>query len=307
MATLLQTSNTIEFNSARISLGRPLPPPAEVLRENYSERRYRMAASLQTTLEIDQLLQLFLKELSPVIDLDGLQYLNELQSLQMLAGRKTSHSCGYRLITSQDHLGEIVFYRSTRFSDRDLEGIEVMLSTLISPLRNALLYRDALTASLTDPLTGAGNRIALVNTLAREISLSRRHQHPLSLLVLDIDKFKLINDRFGHSAGDRVLKQLVSTLKQVNRQTDLNFRYGGEEFVVLLNRTNADGALLIAERIRRRIEDTEIALEEQSVSITVSVGVTSFCDSDTHETLFNRADKALYIIKSAGGNKVIGL
>ncbi|MES3006174.1 MAG: GGDEF domain-containing protein [Pseudomonadota bacterium] len=307
MATLLQPSNTIDFNSARISLLKPLLPPVEIPRENYSERRYRMAASLQTTLEIEQLLQLFLKELSPLIDLDGLQYINEHKSLQLLAGRKASHSCGYRLITAQDHLGEIVFYRSTRFADRDLEGIEVMLSALICPLRNSLLYYDALTASLTDPLTGAGNRIALTNTLAREISLSRRHQHALSLLVLDIDKFKLINDHYGHSAGDKVLKQLVSTLKQVNRQTDLSFRYGGEEFVVLLNRTNAEGALVIAERIRRRIEDTEIALEELSVRITVSVGVTSFCESDTPETLFNRADKALYLIKSAGGNKVIGL
>ncbi|MDO9317590.1 MAG: GGDEF domain-containing protein [Gammaproteobacteria bacterium] len=307
MATLLQPSNTIDFNSARISLSRPLPPPIEALRENYGERRYRMAASLQTTLEIEQLLQLFLKELSPAVELDGLQYLNDHKTLQFLAGCKASHSCGYRLITALDHLGEIVFYRSTRFSDRDLEGIEVMLSALICPLRNALLYHEALTASLTDPLTGAGNRIALTNTLAREISLSRRHQHALSLLVLDIDKFKLINDRYGHSVGDTVLKQIVRTLKQVNRQTDLSFRYGGEEFVVLLNRTNAEGALIIAERIRRTIADTEIALEEQSVRITVSVGVTTFCDSDSPETLFNRADKALYLIKSAGGNKVIGL
>lgn len=308
MATLLQPSNTIDFNSARISLSRPLPPPPiEVSRENFSERRYRMAASLQTTLEIEQLLQLFLKELSPAVELDGLQYLNDHKSLQFLAGRKASHSCGYRLITAQDHLGEIVFYRSTRFSDKDLEGIEVMLSALICPLRNALLYHDALTASLTDPLTGAGNRIALTNTLAREISLSRRHQNALSLLVLDIDKFKLINDRHGHSAGDTVLKQIVSTLKQVNRQTDLSFRYGGEEFVVLLNRTTAEGALVIAERIRSTIAGTEIALEEQSVRITVSIGVTTFCDSDSPETLFNRADKALYLIKSAGGNKVVGL
>ena len=308
MATLLQPSNTIDFSSARISMNRPLPtPPIEAPKENYSERRYRMAASLQTTLEIEKLLQLFLKELSPAIELDGLQYLNDHKTLQFLVGRKASHSCGYRLITAQDHLGEIVFYCSTRFSDRDLEGIEVMLSALICPLRNSLLYYEALTASLTDPLTGAGNRIALTNTLAREISLSRRHRHALSLLILDIDKFKLINDRYGHSAGDTVLKQIVRTLQQVNRQTDLSFRYGGEEFVVLLNRTHAEGALVIAERIRRTIADTEIAMEEQSVRITVSVGVTTFSDSDSPETLFNRADKALYMIKSAGGNKVIGL
>ncbi len=307
MATPLQSSNTIDFNSARLSLGRPSISPEERPQENYSERRYRMAASLQTTLEIEKLLHLFHQELPDSVELDGLQYVNELQQLQILAGRKASHSCGYRLITAQDHLGEIVFYRSTRFSHQNMEAIEIMLSALICPLRNALLYRDALIASLTDPLTGAGNRIALSNTLQREISLSRRHHHPLSLLVLDIDKFKQINDRLGHSAGDKVLKELVSMLSRVNRNTDLSFRYGGEEFVVLLNQTNADGALVIAERIRNAIESMEVMIGEHPVRISVSIGVTTFCETDTPESLFNRADRALYLIKSAGGNKIIGL
>lgn len=307
MATPLQSSNTIDFNSARISLGRPQVTPEERPQENYSERRYKMAASLQTTLEIEQLLHLFHQELPESVELDGLQYVNEHQQLQILAGRKASHSCGYRLITAQDHLGEIVFYRSTRFSDQNMEAIEIMLSALICPLRNALLYRDALMASLTDPLTGAGNRIALSNTLQREISLSRRHQHSLSLLVLDIDKFKQINDRLGHSAGDKVLKDLVVMLSQVNRNTDLSFRYGGEEFVVLLNQTGAEGALIIAERMRVAVENMEIMIGEHCVRISVSIGVTTFCETDTPESLFNRADKALYLIKSAGGNKVIGL
>lgn len=308
MATPLQTSNTIDFNSARLSLSKPQQtPPSEAIREDYSERRYRMASSLQTTLDIEQLLQLFLAELKPSVELDGLQYINENQRLQTVTGRKASHSCGYRLITANDHLGEIVFYRNTRFSDQNLQAIEVMLSALICPLRNALTYRDAIMASLTDPLTSAGNRIALDNALAREINLARRFKQPLSLMVLDIDKFKYTNDTYGHSAGDAVLKHLVTIINKINRNTDLTFRYGGDEIVVLLNRTNADGALVIAERLRKALESQDIQLGDDVIHSTISIGVTAFAAQDTAESMFTRADKALYLIKSEGGNKVIGL
>ena len=308
MATPLQTSNTIDFNSARLSLSKPQQtPPSESVREDYSERRYRMASSLQTTLDIEQLLQLFLAELKPSVDLDGLAYINENQRLQSVTGRKASHSCGYRLITANDHLGEIVFYRNTRFSDQNLQAIEVMLSALICPLRNALSYREAVQASLTDPLTGAGNRIALNNALEREINLASRFKQPLSRLVMDIDRFKHVNDTYGHSAGDAVLKQLVAIINKINRNTDLTFRYGGDEIVILLNRTNADGALVIAERLRKAFDTQQVHFGDDVIHTSVSIGVTAFVEQDNAETMFTRADKALYLIKSEGGNKVIGL
>ena len=307
MATPLQTSNTIDFNSARLSLSKTQPSLSYSIREDYSERRYRMTTSLQSTLDIEQLLQLFLGELKSSVELDGLQYVNEHQKLQLLSGHKASHSCGYRLITANDHLGEIVFYRNTRFSDQHLQAIEVMLSALICPLRNALTYRDALMASLTDPLTGAGNRIAMNNALEREINLARRFGQALSLLVMDIDKFKQINDQYGHGAGDALLKNLVTTIVKINRNTDLTFRYGGDELVILLNRTNADGALVIAERLRKAVQTLAIPFGEEMLGTTISIGVTSFSEQDTAESMFNRADKALYLIKSEGGNQVIGL
>ena len=308
MATPLQTSNTIDFNSARLSLSKPQQrPSSESVREDYSERRYRMASSLQTTLDIEQLLQLFLAEIKPSVELDGLQYINESQRLQTVTGRKASHSCGYRLITANDHLGEIVFYRNTRFSDQNLQAIEVMLSALICPLRNALTYREAVMASLSDPLTGAGNRIALNNALEREINLASRFKQPLSILVMDIDKFKYVNDTYGHSAGDAVLRNLVSIINKINRNTDLTFRYGGDEIVVLLNRTNADGALVIAERLRKAFDSQELQFADDVIRSSVSIGVTTFANQDTAESMFTRADKALYLIKSEGGNKVIGL
>ncbi|MDX1490478.1 MAG: GGDEF domain-containing protein [Pseudohongiellaceae bacterium] len=307
MATPMQNSNTIDFNSARVSLSRSTSAPDPSPLENFGERRYRMSASLQSTLDIEKLLQIFRQELDPYMHIQGLQYINEGLQLKHNIGKKASHSCGYRLITSEDHLGEIIFYHTRRFSDQDLEAIEVMLGALVCPLRNALQYRDALMASLTDPLTGAGNRVALSNTLDREISLARRHKHELSILVMDLDKFKAINDQFGHSAGDQVLKEVVALLKKSNRNTDLTYRFGGEEFVLLLNRTDEEGALVIAERLRSAIEDMEIVYDSQSIKTTVSIGVTAFCETDSPDSLFNRADKALYEIKRNGGNQVIAL
>jgi len=303
MATPLKSPNTIDFNSAKVSARKAA---TQKYSDSFTDLRYKLTTVLQTTLEVEQLLKLFQKELLTTMELDGLRYLNDNQKFQVVSGKQTTHSCGYRLITPKDHLGEIIFYRSKRFSEKEMEIIEVLLSTLICPLRNAIYYQEAVVAALTDPLTGAGNRIALNNALIREIELSKRHQQPLSILLLDIDRFKNINDEYGHIAGDNVLKKLVETLSDLNRSTDINFRYGGEEFVVILNKTDLDGALIIAERIRQQIENTEIIFENDSINLTVSIGASTFRKGDSIESLFNRADKALYQVKEGGRNQVCG-
>jgi len=222
-------------------------------------------------------------------------------------GEKARHSCGYRLITQQDNLGEICFYNNKRFSEQVLEMIEIVLGVLVSPLRNTLNYRDALTASLTDPLTGAGNRIAMNDTLKREIELAKRHNEDLALLMIDLDNFKAVNDKHGHIVGDLVLKKVVDALKLVNRQTDLSFRYGGEEFVVLLNKTDLDGAKVIGDRIRKSVEALRINLTQDSLQVTISIGASAQLANDNMESLLQRADTALYQAKNEGKNRVVAL
>lgn len=306
MATPMKSANTIDFARARQQRdgnNEPFDAPDAEL----DEQRYRLLTQLQTTLELDQLLDLFYQELQSRLQLSGLRYVNEARQLQRLVGKSASHSCGYRLITRQGDFGELVVYRGKRFGEDELSTIEFLISTLLYPLRNALHYHDALQSAITDPLTGAGNRIALDTALEREICLARRHQQPLSLLVIDIDKFKRINDEHGHSAGDEVLKTLVALLKTVHRSTDTCFRFGGEEFVVILNRTDGKGAEIIAERLRHAVEISPVSYQEHSLNITVSIGIASYCETDTQDSLFNRADKALYAIKQIGGNQVTHL
>ena len=264
--------------------------------------RYRLLCILQTTLDVEEILMMFRRELQTLVPVSGMAYHGH--DIELSWGKHHSHSCHYRLITQRDNLGELTFYRDTRFNANELETVESLLGVLLPPLRNALLYSQAVAASLTDPLTGAGNRLAMSSHIKREISLSRRYQQPLSVLVIDIDKFKSINDTYGHAVGDTVLQELAALIRRINRSTDLCFRYGGEEFVILLSNTNPAGAMTIAERLCTAVSESQIFTETGVVQFTISIGVSTIAETDNEHTLIQRADKAMYQSKNNGGNKV---
>ncbi len=152
-----------------------------------------------------------------------------------------------------------------------------------------------------DPLTGLANRRALEENMMRFISLSRRWQHPLSIIMVDIDYFKTVNDRYGHLTGDEVLVCFSQILKSLSRVEDIVARFGGEEFILLLPNTSLDEATQLAERLR---VDTQAATMPIPTSITASFGVTRMLDQDTPESLIARADRALYEAKQSGRNSV---
>lgn len=306
MPTAMPRTNTIEFDSAkRLIMSKGTAEPEQ--QSEHQSLMLKLSSLLQSSLDLDHVLAIFHEELRSLVHFSGLVYEHESQLIKVSLGKKATHSCGYRITTAQDHLGEITFYRGKRFQESELEFVEEILGSLIWPLRNALQYREALKASLTDPLTGSGNRLALDNTLLREVELAKRHGSSLSLLILDLDNFKEVNDSHGHKTGDAVLQRVASELAAVNRQTDLSFRYGGEEFVVLLNKTDLDGAVVIAERIRSAIEDANVKVGNKELKVTVSIGASSLKPNDNRDRLFQRADKALYQAKKAGKNTVMGL
>jgi diguanylate cyclase (GGDEF)-like protein len=176
------------------------------------------------------------------------------------------------------------------------------LQEQLSEANRALLH-----ASQTDGLTGVANRRELEQRLKEMFAHSARLNEPLSCLMCDLDHFKSVNDTHGHQAGDAVLKQVAQTLKDAARETDRVGRYGGEEFMVLLPGTVLHEALAFAERIRRRVEDTEFAFEGGSLRRTMSVGVSAWPHpkiSDQQE-LIKAADDALYEAKEQGRNRVV--
>ena len=292
---------------ARLEPGAPVIPDATVALEfpdPVVRQALRITQSLQTTLDMTAMIELFYKKVSAVVPLDGMEYHHAELGHGVECGRRARHRCHYDLRIEAESLGDLIFRRRRAFVDSELAELEFLLCTLLYPLRNGLLYREAVSRAQKDPLTGICNRAALDEALSQEVSLAQRHATALSLVMLDIDHFKRINDRFGHRCGDDALCAVVERARQCARNTDILFRYGGEEFVILLRNTDQHGAQLLAERLRKKIARTEICCNGEPVSVTVSAGVASLNDNDDAESLFARADSALYQAKQAGRNRV---
>jgi diguanylate cyclase (GGDEF)-like protein len=162
--------------------------------------------------------------------------------------------------------------------------------------------------NLHDGLTGAYNRRFLTLRLSEEFERHRRYSRSLSLLMLDIDYFKNINDIYGHQCGDYILKAVCDTVNAVLRKVDLLIRFGGEEFCCLLPETDLHAALFIAERIRKSIADRTFHYNGAEIRLTVSIGVHEFRgDIDSSDALLKKADEALYKAKETGRNKVFSV
>ncbi len=156
--------------------------------------------------------------------------------------------------------------------------------------------------SLTDALTSIGNRRAYEERISIEMDRWRRHGGQLSLMIFDLDKFKLINDNYGHVVGDKVLRGLTGTFKRGIRRTDFLARYGGEEFVMIMPATSLEEAMVIADKLRHEVEECVFRYQGKEVPVTISIGVAGFHNDDEEESVFSRADEALYLAKNMGRN-----
>jgi len=265
---------------------------------------YDISSALQTTLEFDELINIFCNKIQSTIPHNSVEYVNPEFDMHYQRGIVARHSCNYALKVEEQKLGELRLTRSQRFNRDELRMLESLLCCLIYPLRNASLYQRALKMAFTDPLTKANNRAAFNDSLKREIKRSIRASQPLSLIFIDIDHFKSLNDNYGHDCGDLVLASAASWLMDAVRGGDVVFRYGGEEFVVLLSDTDINCAAVIAERIRAEIESHALAYGMEVLNITASLGVSALEPEETSEMLIKRADTAMYQAKQAGRNRV---
>lgn len=206
-------------------------------------------------------------------------------------------------------LGVLAVYgeKKDKFTEEN-EALLAMIGNQISvAVLNAQLYQKTLDLAQHDGLTGLANRRYLMERLHQEVELAERYQTSLSVIMLDLDKFKSFNDSYGHVKGDELLKAFSSMVKKAVRLTDIPGRYGGEEFCVVLPNTSVKGALVIAERIRAAMEALRIPLEDGQppVGRTASIGVAEFSAGDSIEKLLSYADAALYQAKEAGRNRVV--
>ncbi|MDR0305425.1 MAG: diguanylate cyclase [Chitinispirillales bacterium] len=189
------------------------------------------------------------------------------------------------------------------------EHIEQILTTVIEnasvAITRSLLYLKMEKLATTDGLTGLNNHRTFQEAMAREFERARRYDRPLSVLLTDIDHFKLFNDTYGHPVGDIVLREVANCIRKAVRLNDIPARYGGEEFAVIIPESDEQGAAIIAERIRSSVEQCVIVNDGKELRVTISIGCASFPPhACSQQDLIDCADKALYASKRAGRNRV---
>jgi diguanylate cyclase (GGDEF)-like protein len=266
---------------------------------------HEILLALQTTLDLERVLDIFSQYVQPIVPHSGYRFEFPERSIELRGGTLERQRCAYSLDIGDQSLGRLTLSRKKRFSEQEFMSLEACLCRLLYPLRNALLYHAAIESAYIDPLTQVRNRSALVLSLQREYELSRRHGHDLSVVMLDLDHFKRVNDTFGHDQGDAVLKAAAACISDVIRASDMVFRYGGEEFVILLSNTDGCGAAQIAERLRKTLEQLPCATGEPiPVRITASLGLATLRNDETMDQLVKRADGAMYCAKQNGRNQV---
>ncbi len=186
-----------------------------------------------------------------------------------------------------------------------IENFDVPEANKIDVIKKInFMYTQTRQMSLTDALTGLFNRRHFEAEFEREYKRAKRYNNDLSLAIIDIDFFKKINDTYGHSCGDYVLKECAYIIAQNFRQTDTVFRYGGEEFTVILTETPASTACVPLERLRKKFENHQFKYDDKTFKVTLSIGVSSNTNFDNYIEMFDDADKAVYEAKNNGRNMV---
>jgi diguanylate cyclase (GGDEF)-like protein len=201
--------------------------------------------------------------------------------------------------------------QNSPFTENDLETMRSFAAQISVAIENVMLHQEAQRLSVTDPLTGLWNFRYFQMQSERELETSARFDRPTSLVIIDIDHFKAVNDRYGHQVGDEVLVEFAERLRQATRAPDVVARYGGEEFAVLLPGTDYEGAFATAERIRTTVGSTAIAVsraaDTSSLLVTCSVGIATYpAHGRTVANLLRSADAAMYVAKTRGRNRVVG-
>jgi diguanylate cyclase (GGDEF)-like protein len=219
-------------------------------------------------------------------------------------GVLVSENLCFPLVVGDTAVGVLGVQNTPSVSADERRALGAVVALIAIAIRNMQLLVDTRDHSLRDRLTGCTSRAHGLDTLKIEMARARRTRHPLSVVMFDVDHFKVINDKFGHVVGDSMLEAVGKALNRVLRVSDVKCRYGGDEFLVVLPETPASGAVHAADSLLREIGRLRLAVGEHAVSATVSVGVAVAMPGELNpEALIARADAALYQAKRAGRNR----
>tara|TARA_R110000824_G_scaffold81351_4_gene204449 strand:- start:3041 stop:4021 length:981 start_codon:yes stop_codon:yes gene_type:complete len=264
----------------------------------------RLTRRLSTTLSLETQLGILAEELGEIIPFDALNYRHQIAHRDFVyaTGIGGPHRCEYRLNLEGVCYGTLTLNRRSKFSDDELQGIEMIISAAICPLRNACQFIAIEQAALTDSLTSIPNKRALDEHLQRASLLAQRHAEEYTLILCDLDRFKKVNDQHGHVVGDHLLQLTAEALEAAIRNSDSAYRFGGEEFAILLPHTDEEEARDVADRVRSAVANLRVDCGGTELSVTISCGVARYMPGEAPGQWIARADEALYRAKDQGRN-----
>lgn len=211
----------------------------------------------------------------------------------------------YKVIDNHDHVAQLYILPRMKMLYHHNTIISTIISAINIALEKNLCIQQLESVAAIDSLTNIYNRRALDSFITSDIAFAQRSGNELSVIMIDIDNFKKINDQYGHQAGDEVLKAICQLLPTIVRKSDYCARYGGEEFVLVLPNTTLYRAARLADKIRKKIEELVVSVGEKSLSLTASFGVASLERKPDAASLFREADERLYLAKAMGKNRVV--
>lgn len=258
---------------------------------------YEVTKEICEFLEEDKIFSSFKKGLGKFIYFKECNYLNHIDSQESLFG--------FEIIALKSK-NEIYGYLAiSGLKDKERPILDILVAQFLSSIKRTQLYELVQKLSITDSLTKAFTRRHFFDRFNEELRRSSQLALSLSILMVDIDNFKLFNDKYGHLVGDVILRNVADIIRSNSREIDLIGRFGGEEFIIALPVTSKDGAIFAGERIRNAVESTHIRAFDELLNITISIGIATFPqDANTDHELVDKADWALYRSKRMGKNRV---
>ncbi len=282
----------------------------------YNQKKLWVLSPMKLYVEdTEEIKKLVLKAMEKIVDSnDDGNYKIEVKCLKdpedegLVLNAEMSNRLFYSMEIGDTRIGALHLIRKADkpFSKHERNLVSMMVSTLTLALRNSEVHREVQELATTDSLTGLFNNRYFHESLSRTVKSTMRYQNPVSLLMVDMDNFKQINDQYGHQAGDAVLQEISKRLIRSLREIDVPARYGGDEIAIILPETSVEQAFYAAKRLKRLLEEEPIAFKGQYIKVTASFGVAS-CPNPaikSVEDVIAVADKALYDAKKYGRNRI---
>jgi diguanylate cyclase (GGDEF)-like protein len=258
---------------------------------------YDITKDICKTLDEDEMFAIFLDRMSKYIKVDSCKFIKSEEDL-----KSYEHDMVLPLNIDKIKIG---YLAARNVKEEDKEKFNILAQQFLVGMKRSLLYQKVQELAITDGLTQLFSRRYFLERFEEELKRSKKFKLVLSFLMIDIDRFKEFNDRYGHLVGDAILREVSKTIKENTRQVYFMGRYGGEELSVVLTDTDKKQARFAAERIRAAVESELIHVYDEDLKATISIGISSFPDDALEvKTLIEKADKALYQAKQQGRNRV---